>query len=977
MQPNVIAVARPLQIQDPRSDDCSRRVVGSGVRRGFRPWRPCRAGRGLPRWGVRFRGWLLIFWGLAAAASWQPIAADVRFNTDVRPILAEHCLHCHGPDEGHREADLRLDVQESATESVIVPGHPEHSALIERITTTDADLQMPPPSAKKPLTDREVEMLRRWIAEGARFEGHWAFEPIRAPEIPKTQAPAATEIDRFVLSRLEARGLTMSPAVSRQQLIRRATLDLIGLPPSWDEVQAFVHDEAPDAFARVIDRLLASPRYGERWGRHWLDLARYADTHGGSAIGFTKFPFSYTYRDYVIRAFNADLPYDRFVTEQLAADQLGLDDNDPRLAALGFLTVGMQFRSRHDVIDDQIDVTSRGLLGLTVACARCHDHKYDPIPTTDYYALYATFASSASPDLPPFVGQPADTPEYRQYETELRQRQTIHDDMARDQTEVMRSRLRMQAGLYLRELARGTPEQDLSAAFLSYRTDDVRPLVLNRWRDYLAAMPADDPVFGPWVTLSGIDPEGFPAKALERIAAWKQEIGDPAQYAAMHDLAAQAPKWNPRVLEALAAKAPQSLTDVADTYGALFATVHREWLTALSDASLEAAVDGEIIPDQDPRHAAINSPIDSQLRRHLYEPGTPTAMSQQTAMTLLNRTVRDSLGGRQGAIDGLQLTPGSPPRAMVLHEHVPDRPFHVFRRGNPLDRGAFVQPHFLTVLSPAGDTPAVFPDGQRRLALAHSLTAPENPLLRRVIVNWVWQQHFGRGLVRTPDDFGTRSQPPTHPRLLDYLAVRFAEDGWSLKQLHRRMMLTDVYRQAAIEQPASRVTDPDNELLWRMPRRRLDMEAMRDSLLAVSGELDVSETSGRPFEFLSDPIVPRRSIYGFVNRDIIHSLASTFDAANPTSCTARRPETTVPQQTLFALNSKFIQDRAAAFAGQVSDIPDPAARIAWLYRRAWGRDPEPAETAAALEFVSGTSDTDPWPQLAHVLLAANEFVFVD
>ena len=300
---------------------------------------------------------------------------------------------------------------------------------------------------------------------------------------------------------MEAQGLRLSPKITQQQLIRRATFDLIGLPPTWEEVEAFIADDTPDAFAKLIDRLLESPRYGERWGRHWLDIARYADTHGGSAIGFTRFPFSYTYRDYVINAFNADVPYDRFITEQLAADQLHLSDNDPALAGLGFLTVGMQFRNPHDVIDDQIDVVTRGLMGLTVACARCHDHKYDPIPSTDYYSLYATLACSNPPEMLPIVGQQPESDAFRQYERELSRLQTIYADMARDQTAVARGRMRMQVGLYLRELAKGTPEQDLSAAFLSYRTDDLRPLVLNRWREYLGNMPADDPVFGPWVQL--------------------------------------------------------------------------------------------------------------------------------------------------------------------------------------------------------------------------------------------------------------------------------------------------------------------------------------------------------------------------------------------------------------------------------------------------------------------------------------------
>ena len=916
---------------------------------------------------------------LAVASCHLARADEIQFDQDIRPIFAEHCLHCHGPDQENRQGDLRLDLESEAKTIAIVPGDPESSSLIDRITSHDSDVVMPPPSAGKPLSKQQEETLRQWIAEGAAYQQHWSLKPIRDPQVPAPQSSAISEIDRFIWAKLESNGLSLSPPIDRQQLIRRATFDLTGLPPTWEEVEAFFSDDSPDAWEQVIDRLLQSARYGERWGRHWLDLARYADTHGGSAIGFVKFPFSYTYRDYVIDAFNADLPYNRFVTEQLAADQVDLGPNDPALAGLGFLTIGMQFRNFHDLIDDQIDVVTRGLMGLTVACARCHDHKYDPIPTTDYYALYATLASSSNPKLPPIVGTPADSPEFDQYQSELGKLQTIHQDMARDQTEVMRHRLRMQVGLYLRELAKGTPEQDLSAAFLSYRTDDIRPSILNRWRDYLADMSPDDPVFGPWIRLSMHSGEDFSDSCASLLQAMTQENGDPAQFANLQALATAAPKWNPRVLQALVAKQPGSLLEVADAYGGLFADVHREWLTSLLDASLEAADGATIFPDEDVKHEAINSAVNHQLRRHLYQPGTPTAMSDDLAIPLLNRTVVDNLSGKQGAIDNLQLTsPGSPPRAMALQETVPDRPFQVFRRGNPMDRGEVVQPHFLTALTTGDGPPRIFPDGRRRLALAQSMVDPHNPLLRRVLVNWVWQHHFGRGLVRTPDDFGTRSQPPSHPELLDFLAVRFLEDGWSLKKLHKRIMLSAVYQQAALEDAAARAVDSDNQWLWRMPRRRIDMEAMRDAMLAVSGELDVREIGGRPFDFLSSPTIPRRSVYGFVNRDIVSPLASTFDGANPTTCTAQRPETTVPQQTLFALNSAFIQDRAAAFARLSAVAASPQDRIGLLYRRAYSRNPDDQELSAAIAYVSVPNDDGSrWVQLAHVLLAANEFVFLD
>lgn len=909
--------------------------------------------------------------------------SDVGFNSHIRPIFAEHCLQCHGPDEKKRQGEFRLDRRTDVIaardgHAGIVPGNPEQSELYRRLISDDPDERMPPVDAGKPLSARQIAHVRQWILDGAGYEGHWAYEPIRKVQPLPAGDDSATDIDRFVLAPLKARGLRLSPAITRQQLIRRATFDLTGLPPTWEDVVAFVDDESPQAFEKVVGRLLDSPRYGERWGRHWLDIARYADTHGGSAIGFTRFPFSYTYRDYVIRALNADLPYDQFVTEQLAADQLERKDNDPSLAALGFLTVGMQYRNQHDTIDDQIDVVTRGLLGLTVACARCHDHKYDAIPTADYYSLYATFASSHVPALLPVLGEPQATQSYADYQRDLSHRQQLRDDMAREQSVIMRGRLRMQVGSYLQELAKGVPEQDLSAVFLSYRTDDLRPLVLERWRRYLAGLSVDDPVFGPWLRLSRLEADSFGEKCGELLKSLVKENGDPSK---LPSLSAQAPRWNPRVLNTLSKQQPTSMLEVATAYGNLFAEVHQQWLRVQTGTSLEAKTRSQIIPDEDARHLAANSPVNRQLRRHLYAPDTPTAMTDDIGQTLLNRPIRDRVNGLKGAIHKLHLTsPGSPPRAMALRENQPTEPFYVFRRGSSIDRGEPVTPRFLTALATSNTRP--FPDGKRRLGLARAMVDPVNPLTRRVIVNWVWQHHFGRGLVRTPDDFGTRGQPPTHPQLLDYLATTLLEDGWSLKRLHRRIMLTAVYQQGAIENAASRIEDPENDLLWRMPRRRLELEAMRDAMLAVAGQLDTT-IGGRPFDLLSTPTVPRRSVYGFVNRDIVSSFASTFDMANPNSCTARRPETNVPQQTLFALNSAFIQDRAVALAAlkQVTSADDDTERVRRLYQRAFSRLPDAQELELALRYIQSQLDnkakTNPWQRLAHVLLAANEFVFVD
>jgi len=916
--------------------------------------------------------------GLSGAA-WAAEPAGPRYDRDVRPILAEHCLGCHGPDAGSRQADLRLDVADSVAARAIVPGDPAQSELLRRVVSTDAEVRMPPPAHGPGLAAKEVEILRRWIAAGAPYESHWAFEPIRRPPLPEPARPAASDVDRFLVAAREARGIPEPPLVDRRQLLRRACFDLTGLPPEWAEVEAFVADPADDdeAFARVVERLLASPRYGERWGRHWLDIARYADTHGGSAIGFTRFPFSYTYRDYVVRSFNDDLPVDRFITEQVAADQLGLAANDPALAALGFLTVGMQFRNRFDLLDDQVDVVSRGLMGLTIACARCHDHKYDPVSTEDYYALVATLAPSHPPELPPVIGTPEPSPALADYTRELAARRTARDDMARDQGEVMKGRLRMQVGLYLRELARGAPEEDTTTAFLSFRTDDLRPVVLERWRSHLRATGPDDPVFGPWNRLAALAPDCFAQECAGLVATLGLENGSEVK----EGLGDAPPRWNPLVLAAIARRAPASLAEVADAYGELFRTVYRDWLAGLAGAAEEAVGDA-VVPDDDPRHRQVNSPVLRQLRHHLFAAGTPTEVDAGLVGRLLNRTVQDALGGKTGAIAGLQFAPGSPPRAMVLEEDPEPPPTRVLRRGNPLDRGAEVPARFPAALAAAA--PEEFPAGRRRLGLARALVSPDNPLVRRVIVNWAWQHHFGVGLVRTPDDFGTRGRPPTHPELLDWLAEAFRDDGWSLKALHRRIMLSAAYRAAAVEDAAAREADPDDELLWRLPRRRLDLEAMRDAMLAVSGELD-ERMGGPPVEILAGSGPPRRTLYAFVNRDVVAPLASMFDAANPAACTARRPETTIPQQALFALNSPFVQDRAEAFAtSAAAAVPAGGAdRVAWMFRRGFAREPESTELAAALAYidgetaVGGQAASAAWQRFAQVLLASNEFHFLD
>ncbi|MFN4904237.1 MAG: DUF1553 domain-containing protein [Planctomycetota bacterium] len=927
----------------------------------------------------------------------MPASGQIDFNSQVRPILANHCLQCHGPDAQNRQAELRLDTQSDAMQSAILAGQPDRSPLIHRIESRDPDEVMPPGHLGKPLSNQQITILKEWIAQGAKYSEHWAFEPIGdstklLAQVTDESTAKDLPIDRFIQHSLSKAGLKLSQELSKEQWIRRVSFDLTGLPPTSEEINQLVLDTDPESIRKWIDRLLASARYGERWGKHWLDLARYADTHGGAAIGFTSFPFSYTYRDYVIGAIQQDLPLDQFILEQIAADQLDLPENDPKLAALGFLTVGMQFRNYHDTIDDRIDVITRGLMGLTVTCARCHDHKFDAIPTADYYALVAAIAPSNPPETLPVIGQAPDANAQREYEKQLTVLTDRHQQFAREQNEVMRSRLRMQVGLYLAEIAKGAVEADLATAFLSYRTDEVRPAIVNRWLKYLAELSQDDPVFHVWFQARSwgqISEEEFATKRDELVAKLNGEL-EAAGFKpeSFHKLSGDPPKWNPLLLEAVSQKKPKSILELANLYGEVFGQEHKQWLTALVETALEAVPGATVKPDDHPEHQSINSPSHRQLRHHLYGPDTPFDLPENEASKLTNRTIADMINGKRGAIHQLNLaSPGAPPRAMVLEENSKPKEQKIYLRGNPLSRGSVVEPGFLMALR-RNNHSQTFEDGKRRLGLARAVISDDNPLTSRVIVNWVWQQHFGVGLVRTPDDFGTRGQPPTHPELLDFLANEFRKNGWSLRWLHQQILATKVYRQACIEDPHSRQLDPDNRLLWRMPRRRLDFEAMRDAMLWISGELDLAQ-GGRPVDFEANPTATRRSIYGFVNRDIVSPLMSTFDVANPNACTAKRPETTVPQQTLFALNSEFIQDRAAKIASATKKdaTQSKTDRISELFQRILGRRPNADEEQLALKFIDESSQASiegqapdsekGWTQLAHALLASNEFTFID
>jgi hypothetical protein len=857
---------------------------------------------------------------VAIAAAAQESTSD-RFEKKIRPVLAQRCYQCHSSSAAAPQGGLRLDsaggIRRGGNSGVVIrPGNPESSLIIRAIRYQDKNLKMPPGGALPPEIVADFEA---WIRDGASLPQDRAPSTTRQSKLWSLKAPARSvlpivtakwgrnEIDLFILSKLEAKGLAPSPEGDRSTLIRRASYDLTGLPPSAGDIDAFAKDTAPDAYEKLIDRLLASPRYGERWGRHWLDVARYADSVNDSVNSGQRYPWSYTYRDWVIRSFNDDLPYDRFVLYQIAADRVsGIEQR--HLAALGFLSLGREFpKSYPETVDDRIDAVSRGFLGLTVACARCHDHKFDPIPTQDYYSLYSILSNIRQPQVFPLLG-PAGVPSPRQelYQTRLSRIEKEYQAYRIRRNNEMVAFFKTQTADYLMaahdsESMGNTEIEDL------VRDRQLNQRVLERWRKYLReSKSSGEPVFRLWHAAAAIPPDQFAAR-------WPS-VRDTERLSGP--------------LEAeLSVRRIETLSDLATNYAAMLMKYDRAEPFGESERDrLRAVLRGPGAP--------ANIPVDEfEL---IYTEGD----SNNTRSI----RVRHNAMLAQAAYDG------SAPRAMAVEDVPSPVPGHVFIRGNPNNPGALAPARFLSCLS--GEN-KVFRNGSGRLDLAEAIIDPSNPLTARVIVNRVWMHHFGFGLARTPSDFGFRGDPPTHPELLDYLAVKLVESGWSLKKLHRLIMTSAAYRQASTDNEAARKIDPENQLLWRMNRRRLEIEAVRDSMLVAAGRLDLT-AGGIPFLITAQPSTPRRSVYGFIERGRVPAVWAAFDFASPDQHAPQRFVTTVPQQALFFLNSPFIAEQAAALAArvEVAAAPSPSAKIEQMYRLVFGRSPQRRELEAGLHFVS-------------------------
>ncbi len=865
------------------------------------------------------------------------------FEQKVRPLLIKRCESCHGAEKV--KGGLRLDSHNGWAKGgdsgpAIIPGKPESSLIIKAISYADADLKMPP---KAKLAEAEAAVLTEWIRQGAPDpregsaapakrtinieEGrkHWAFQPLKETT-PPPAAGARNEIDLFVAAKLREKGLAPSPRADARTLVRRVYYDLIGLPPAFEEVEAFAQDKSPDAFSRLVDRLLKDGRYGQRWGRHWLDVARYADTTEQSVDGERRIPFAHTYRDYVIDAFNNDKPYNRFILEQMAADKLP-EASPADLRALGFYGVGRQFSSNADGpalrVDDRIDTVGRGFLGLTLACARCHDHKFDTIPTKDYYSLYGILDSFEAPlDLPAVTAAAQD----KKRAAAIAAYEAHVDDCLASSNK----HLRDFATEYLEYIVRSSPNHrttagdiplDTPRGWLVYHAPD-------RWMALLAqCKERDEPFFRFWHQCMALPKEGFAGAARKLMAGGLQG-------------------HHPAVAAAFIKTPPGTMLDVADTYGGLIANALKT-----NDKDIVDLIFGKASPVPPRDRDEIREDLDRFLNEK----------------QLVNRSDGEKAGKLLGAVHVIDAT-GTVDRAMTVKTRTRLEEPHVFIRGDMKQPGDAVPRRFLQVLATVDDH-HYQDDG--RLQLAQAIASPKNPLTARVLVNRVWQHHFGTGLVPTPDDFGVRSEGPSHPELLDHLALWFMAHGWSIKELHRYILNSATWQQDSKAADAAQV-DPSNRLLWRMTPTRLEFEPLRDSLLAVAGRLDVR--GGGHGSLLADNNL-RRAVYGYTDRYRIPSLLRNFDVANPDTSISRRSETLVPLQALFLMNNSFVHQQAEAVVKRSSGTDD--GRVAQLFRLVLSRNPDAEEMAMARDQLASQPLDKRWPALVQALFMLNEFTFVD
>ena len=859
------------------------------------------------------------------------------FEKSVRPILIKHCVQCHGQEK--QESGLRVEQIESMlkggdTGPALIPGKPDESLIVDAIEYS-SDLEMPP---SKKLADHEIDAIKKWIRDGAHWpkttspkksrdwSQHWAFQSVRAsvpPDVASKGYRIQNEIDQFIAQRLVDLKLPQSNTADDFTFVRRAYYDLHGMGPTYEQASKFIQDQRPDRVPRLLDELLKSPRYGEMQARNWMDIARYADNKGYVFFEDKNYPWAFTYRDWLIRAFNGDMPYDQFIVNQIAADFAGSTSEKVNLPALGFLTVGAKFVNNvHDQIDDRIDVVMRGFMGLTVSCARCHDHKFDPVPQADYYSLYGVFRSSYEPMvLPTFEKEPTHK-EYLDYKNGLEKRLNDLDSFVVKQRNQIIDGARTRIAEYLMAVHKRRDHPSTENFMTITDKGSIIPKVISRYESYLNQAKKDNnSIWMVWHIYSELDDDSFESNANK---AAKKITGLPKS------------SIHPIVSKRFQSLVPKDMNEVARVYGEIFQEVvgqHEKNAAKLTDDQMALAnvLYGKNSPASLPRIMGWGF-LD-------LIPDRPTQAEYQKLVKEVENFCKSG--------------PHAPSRAMVLLDADELYQPFVFLRGNPNRKGKSVKRQFLTSIPNTEKIKTEFPNNQSgRLQLAHSIASKDNPLTARVIVNRIWRQHFGTGIVATPSDFGVQGTPPTHPQLLDWLASWFMDNDWSIKKLHRLIMTSETYRQSSLENDQQKQIDPGNKYYSRVNRRRVEFEPMRDSLLSATGIL-TRQIGGKPFNLFSG-FTPRRTVYGFIDRMDMPGVLRSFDFPEASATSAQREQTTVPAQALFFLNHDFVTQCAEKILQRPDVLSAKTAeeKMVALYRCVFSRNPSATERELANLYLS-------------------------
>ena len=904
------------------------------------------------------------------------------FERRIRPVLVEHCYECHSVDAANRgklKAGLFLDSRDGIrkggdTGPAVLPGNASESLLMKALRQQGPE--MPPDGA---LPDSILADFARWIDEGAsdprdepptalkesskvEADDHWAFQPLQKPVPPMVSQPewVQSPLDQFILHRLEAEGLNPVSRASAHTLVRRLHFDLVGLPPTPAEVEAFLKASAVDekaAVATLVEQLLDSPHYGERWGRHWLDVARYAEDQAHT-FGVQKRASAHQYRDWVIRMLNEDLPFDQFIKLQLAGDLIDPAPEDPfrQFAGLGFLGLGAQYyknsdkaQAEADELDDTIDTLTRGFMGLTVSCARCHDHKFDPIPIEDYYALAGIFQGRNYAEIP--LASPEMVKAYQADQKIIKDKEAEIKSMLRGIGKQVGRKHLSQTGLYLREGWRlaTLKTKGVKFSFEDYCSQvDLHPFFAKRFQDFL------DP------GKMGELPKKFP-----ELKTW-------------HDIPAKAGELTkPSDLPL-----PPAIVSLADQMQALVTQAEKAF-SQVEDEERETLANAR---NEDDRLNQIMRKLEQEDQRLLkniwFDGSAPFHVPEKETREMFLTGAQEAQATKaESELEALRKK--ALPKYPVAHGiRGGGQAMQVYLRGNPETKGDWVARGNLQLIS-HGPRPSDPEEAKKhsytRLDLAHDIASPNNPLTARVIVNRVWQWHFGQGLVGTASNFGVLGDAPTHPALLDWLTGQFIENGWSLKWLHRQILTSATYQLASKDDARNAQKDPDNRWHWRFDRRRLEVEAWRDAVLAVAGTLD--PTMGGPTLELK-PDNHRRTVYASISRHQLNGMLRIFDFPDANVSAAGRTTTTVPQQQLFVLNSDFIIAQAKALAKRVAtETDDPSRQITRVSQLVFGRSPSIEELTVARSFLTTDGQADDklsrWEQYCQAILASNELMYLD